>query len=239
MSVRVMSLVWENPDLSATDKIVMLSLADHADDEGRCYPSINRLVARTGLKIRTVQTAIKRLEQGGYLIIELNAGKRGTNLYTVIPTPAVDAPPQEMHPAADAPTPRTRCTPTPARDAPEPSVTINEPSEEDKARAQKVRLPEGWVPDDDCVAYAISKKLTPDEIQEIADDFHAYWTDRTDAGGRKSQRGWRQAWRNRVRDQAPRFIRNRGVAFKASPREIGHGGGIAGVVARRQSDGAL
>jgi len=129
-----MSAVWENPTIPATEKMVLLSLADHADDEGNCYPSIARLVERTGLKERAVQNAISRLKEGGFLTVEMNAGRRGTNLYIVHPTPAPNAPPHEMHPARDAPHPRTKCTPTPARGAPEPSVTINEPSEIHKAR---------------------------------------------------------------------------------------------------------
>lgn len=128
MSVRVMSLVWEDESLSATDKIVMLSLADHADDEGYCYPSISRLTRRTGLAERTVQNAVKRLKSDGKLHVNLNAGRGHSNLYRVTPTPASYAPPQQMHPAYDAPLPPHMTTQTPAADAPKPSRTINEPS---------------------------------------------------------------------------------------------------------------
>lgn len=123
-----MSQVWDNTELSSTEKIVMLSLADHANDEGVCYPSVTRLTQRTGLSERAVQGAMKRLREGGYLSVEKNAGRAGSNLYTLHLTPAADAPPHEMHP-------RSRCTPppqevrvTPAAGAPKPSRTINEPS---------------------------------------------------------------------------------------------------------------
>lgn len=87
-----MSLVWHDESLGATDKIVMLSLADHADDEGYCYPSIARLTRRTGLTARTVQNVTKRLQETGRLSIELNAGRSGSNLYRVTPSPAANAP---------------------------------------------------------------------------------------------------------------------------------------------------
>jgi hypothetical protein len=116
-----------------------------------------------------------------------------------------------------------------------PDVSLDE--RRDERGPIKVRLPEEWVPSQDDLEYARSMKLTDKEITEIADDFHAYWCDRTDAGGRKSARGWSQAWRNRVRDQAPRYIRSRGMAFGAPSRGSQHGGSIAAIVARRQFEG--
>lgn len=132
MSVKIMSMVWERSDLDPYERLVMLSLADHADDDGYCYPSISRIVARTGMKERGVQVVLRRLRDRGDITIEISAGRRGANLYKVSPTPAPDAPRTGCTPAPDAPPPRTGCTPTPAPDAPEPSyTTINEPSSKD------------------------------------------------------------------------------------------------------------
>lgn len=128
MSVRVMALIWERDDLDPYERLVLLSLADHADDEGRCYPSIARLCARTSMKERGVQNVLRRLADRGFLTVRNNAGKRGTNLYTVHSTPALNAPRIECTPALNAPNPRTRCTPTPAPGAPEPSFKHQEPS---------------------------------------------------------------------------------------------------------------
>ena len=92
----------------------------------------------------------------------------------------------------------------------EPSLNLYpcDPQPED-AKPKKVKLPSGWVPSDDDHAFALSLNLLPAEIEEIANDFHGYWTERTDANSRKTGRGWAQAWRNRCRDVAPQFIRNR------------------------------
>lgn len=126
MSIKVMSAVFELEGMSPTHKLILLCLADHADDAGRCYPSVSRLVKKSGLSERAVRKNVRELEAAGLLRIEENAGPKGCNVYHV--TPAPRAPLHEMPPAPDAPPPCTTCTPTPAPRAPEPSVTINQPS---------------------------------------------------------------------------------------------------------------
>jgi hypothetical protein len=68
MSVRIMSLVFENTKLSSTEKLVMLALADHANDEGKSvYPSQQTLSRKTGLARATVNKHISELVDKGYL----------------------------------------------------------------------------------------------------------------------------------------------------------------------------
>jgi DNA-binding MarR family transcriptional regulator len=68
MSVRIMSLVFENQELSSTEKLIMLALADHANDEGKSiYPSQDRVSRKTGLSRRTVNRTTKTLVDKGYL----------------------------------------------------------------------------------------------------------------------------------------------------------------------------
>ncbi len=140
MSIRVMSEVWDDEELSPTEKFILISLADHADDQGYCYPSVARLVKRTGFSERTVQTAVKRLCEVGKLRIDQNAGPKGCNLFTVYPArvtqTAAARPPQELHPADSAPqqemrAPPQQMRPTPAGAAPEPSGTFKNRQNED------------------------------------------------------------------------------------------------------------
>ncbi|MBM3603585.1 MAG: helix-turn-helix domain-containing protein [Alphaproteobacteria bacterium] len=136
MSIKIMSAVFESETLGPTERLIMLALADHADDAGRCYPSISRLCQRTGLGERAVQNNLKALVAKGHVTIVPNAGQGLANLYFVSATPASDAPPHEMHPrtkCADTPAPRSK---TPARDAPKPSRNTIEPSKEVSARAE-------------------------------------------------------------------------------------------------------
>ena len=68
MSVRIMSMVFDNQELSSTEKLVMLALADHANDEGKSiYPSQDRLAMKTGLSRETINRHVKRLIQKGII----------------------------------------------------------------------------------------------------------------------------------------------------------------------------
>jgi len=239
-----MSEIWQNGPSKQSERFVLLALADYANDDGECWPSISGVCKKTCMSERGVQTIIRRLENEGWLEISIGGGRKNCNLYTVKTL-------QEMHPAGNAPPHMDAETPhmdaiNPAGNAPEPSYNHKEPSYEDNARdsvkekkPKKVRIPDDWVPSDEDTEYALSLNLTRDEIEEIANDFHAYWSDRTDAGGKKSERGWKQTWRNRVRDQAPRYIRNRRMAQQQEAYGYGQGGSIASIVARRRFEGKV
>lgn len=52
----------------ATAKFVLVALADNADDEGRAFPSIASLIAKTSLDRKTVIHALDELERLGLLV---------------------------------------------------------------------------------------------------------------------------------------------------------------------------
>lgn len=53
--------------LPATERVVLLVLADHADVQHTCFPSVERIGKRAGLTRRAVQAALKRLEGRGLI----------------------------------------------------------------------------------------------------------------------------------------------------------------------------
>ena len=68
MSVKLMTIVWEELlELDSTHTLVLLAVADNANDEGACWPSIATLARKTRLHERTVQRALKTLEDAGHL----------------------------------------------------------------------------------------------------------------------------------------------------------------------------
>ena len=107
MSVRVMSAIWELPMLP-TDKLVMLALADCANDEGHCWPSIATVARKSGASERSVQRAIRRAEEAGLLHREEVIGK-GCK-YNIDPrhcvTPVKVSPPPQCHPTPDTVSPK-------------------------------------------------------------------------------------------------------------------------------------
>lgn len=97
MSVRVMSDVWAI-SLPDSDKIVLLALADCANDEGGCWPSMATLARKCSKSDRTIQASIKSLVAAGHLTREEKPGKGC--YYTVHPrsgcAPAKAAPPKRL-----------------------------------------------------------------------------------------------------------------------------------------------
>jgi hypothetical protein len=90
MSVQAMAWVIENSQTRGNQYIVLLMIANRADEDGAsAWPSIRWLARRSRLSERTVQRAIRKLEKGGDLGIEKAAGPRGTNLYQVIMQPGL------------------------------------------------------------------------------------------------------------------------------------------------------
>ena len=79
MSTKIMSACWPL-QIDPTAKAVLISLADNANDDGFCYPSIDYICERTCLSKRAVIEAIKRLEN--LSLVVANRSKRNTT-YTI------------------------------------------------------------------------------------------------------------------------------------------------------------
>ena len=73
MSIEVMNWAWEQPVAKATNKLVLLALADHANADGECWPSMKRIAQRSDISTRHVSRAINELIDLG--LVE-KAGRR-------------------------------------------------------------------------------------------------------------------------------------------------------------------
>ncbi|MDR0736023.1 MAG: helix-turn-helix domain-containing protein [Zoogloeaceae bacterium] len=68
MSIDAIRWAWQQQGISATQKIILLSLADRANEEHECWPSIARLKADTCIGSRdTIIHALRDLEQMGLI----------------------------------------------------------------------------------------------------------------------------------------------------------------------------
>lgn len=115
MSIKLMTAVWEREDLSSTHKLVLLALADWANDEGLCWPSINRLAVKASLTTRAVQKSIRALEQVGFVRREEVTGK-GNRYWISIPA-------NDVHPCTTFTPPLNDVHPTPEPRSPNTSKT--------------------------------------------------------------------------------------------------------------------
>ena len=88
MSIGLMGLVFEDQDLHSNEKLVLLALADNANDEGICYPSLSTLQVKTSLSRPTVSKMLKKLEAKDYLFGVNRSRKKGgrsSNMYLLFP----------------------------------------------------------------------------------------------------------------------------------------------------------
>jgi hypothetical protein len=70
MSIQAMSAAFEVQGLSPSEKVVLLALANYADEKNRCWPSQKRLAEMTGLTDRWVRKILSTLETRGFLTRE-------------------------------------------------------------------------------------------------------------------------------------------------------------------------
>lgn len=67
MSTIIMSQCWPLQGLSVTQKAVLISLADQANDDGVCWPAVGTIAARCCMSARAVRSAMDHLEAVGLL----------------------------------------------------------------------------------------------------------------------------------------------------------------------------
>ena len=84
MSVRIMSAVWETSKAKDTELLLLLAIADHANDEGYAYPKVANLARKIRLSERSVQRLSRNLVESGELEITYSDSGRGPNLYRVL-----------------------------------------------------------------------------------------------------------------------------------------------------------
>jgi hypothetical protein len=226
MSIPAINWAYKIKAGSARNKAVLAALANHANDDGKCWPFIRTLKAETELGERAVQLALADLKKrrlisrqpqhldgtkyrrNSEFTLHLDAVQDGAGdaPYGAADSPygAGDAPPmvQEMHPHG-------------AGDAPhiEPSLNHKEVSNsapslrsagdgvpavaKREAGKKGTRIPPDWRPDDDLIAFAHAKGWADERIQETADEFVDHWKGVPGAPGTKLD--WPATFRNRIR----------------------------------------
>ncbi|MBU1223091.1 MAG: helix-turn-helix domain-containing protein [Gammaproteobacteria bacterium] len=74
MSIRVMTKVWDCPDVGGgSDLLALLALADWSDDEGRCWPSVAAVAKKIRLQPRQAQRVIHQLIEDGFVVVTGNS----------------------------------------------------------------------------------------------------------------------------------------------------------------------
>jgi hypothetical protein len=84
LSTRALTWVFYHTNVSASAKLVLLAIADNADDDGRnAWPSVNTLAVKSNMDTRTVQRVLKKLVELDLLTVDRAQGPRGVNVYHI------------------------------------------------------------------------------------------------------------------------------------------------------------
>lgn len=129
MSTSIMAACWPL-QMPPTPKAVLISLADNANDQGECWPSIPKICERTCFSERTVHGAIQWLESAGLVTADRSNGRH--TRYLLSPDAYVNAekPPQELRH-------RSKCAA--AGDAAKPPQELRLPPQEMQSPPQELR----------------------------------------------------------------------------------------------------
>jgi len=89
MSIKILNQAWEIPVGDPTRKLVLMCLADHANEDDRtCWPAIDTIARKCEVGARTVQRHIKELEKTGFILRRSRTGD--STLYFVLPYRATE-----------------------------------------------------------------------------------------------------------------------------------------------------
>lgn len=151
MSIKIMAEVWEHANVSQGTLLVMLALADSADERSReCWPAVSSLAKKARLSERQVQRCITELVDYGMIEVFANAGRSGSNLFRVSEVTKWRGDKMsggDTHVTGGV-TPMSPGGVTPM--SPKPSIrTINEPSKDCDGLFSAMEAPKAEKPNDD------------------------------------------------------------------------------------------
>lgn len=159
LMVKVFGLKIGNPGR----KLVLLKLADHANDDGGCWPSYRRIAEQCEMGRSTVKAHIKALEDAGYLVSQERKDEtfQSSNYYTLtldkgvaIQKPKqVRTPRSGINPGQELTHPRSESD-LPPRSNPDPRISNSFESVKEPVRKPSrstaisfAQLPEGITPE--------------------------------------------------------------------------------------------
>lgn len=128
-----MTLAWSARVGAHTDKLVLLALADNANDQGECFPSLTNIAGRCEMHRATVIRSIRSLETSGHISRHVRPGRN--NGYLVHPLQISTSSTEQLVAACNPSQPATN----PSQPATSPSPLINPSPSENRHKPSKRR----------------------------------------------------------------------------------------------------
>ena len=171
MSVKISSKVWDNAPYEGKKLLILLAMADFADDEGLCWPNQETLAAKARCTVEYVRKATKDLVQAGHLEVVREASSHRSRRYRLTPSLLGEnqLPPTEnvTSPNSEQPLP-----PTPGLFS--PNSAWGEPLEPSE-NLEPLEPSEGLIAQNE-ILIAESQQLRVQHDKAIADDkFETLW----------------------------------------------------------------
>lgn len=83
MSIRATNRGWTDASVIGPRRMLLLAIADYANDEGVCWPSMRCLAKRTCLTVRRVQQLMRLLEAEDHISVTPATGRGVFNLIRI------------------------------------------------------------------------------------------------------------------------------------------------------------
>ena len=103
MSIPFSNAVWAQSKMSGGELLMLLALADMADEHGTAWPAVATLAKRCRVSSRQANRSLAKLQSAGELEARRNEGRYGTNIYRILLQPGMT--PASSLPIAAALTP--------------------------------------------------------------------------------------------------------------------------------------
>lgn len=216
MSVQALTCAFAVRGLSASEKLLLLALANYANEKMACWPSQERLAADTELSERTIWAGLKSLEAKRLLSRQGRKrpdGTRSTDVITLhfFGVVAVDPLANFAKPSRNSCETQSQILPTPVATIAAQNLSITEPSEEEpgggavappspKAKPSR-RCPEAWGPSARTLEILTTEGFTAGEIERAL-------TRMRDCEFRVARSDWDACLRNWVREDQNRVRTN-------------------------------
>ena len=215
MSIRVMSRAWDHSAHCGSELLMLLAIADFADDEGHAYPAVPTLATKCRMSARNANMLLAKLRESGELEIRIGAGPRGTNMYRIrltAPLKPASSLASEAHFTPEAAFTLKPASPTPEAGFPIPlkpasdesSLNRHEPEEGRAKRSPTAsrgsRLSQDWSLPDEWRTFALKERPDLDPVK-TAERFKDFWIAK--AGKEAVKLEWFATWRNWVRSERP------------------------------------